>query len=246
MASVKPDVRIFEDLDTLSHAAADVFVESAAEAMLQRGSFLTALSGGSTPQALYQRLALTPYREQVDWAHTHFFWGDERCVPPEDLENTYRQVHDILLAHVPVQPGNIHRIRSDLPPEAAAEDYARVLMEHAMPPLEWPRFDLVLLGLGSDGHTASIFPGSDPNPASAMLAVTGEYQDRPAQRVTMTPPVFNSARRILFLVSGEGKSAILADVLNDEANPERLPAQRIRPLDGQLIWMVDQAAASRL
>jgi 6-phosphogluconolactonase len=246
MTTIKPDVRIFDSLEALSQAAAQLFIESSARAIMDRGRFLAALSGGNTPLKSYELLAQSPYHEQVDWARIHVFWGDERCVPPEDLENSYRQAHDVLLGHVPIPSENIHRLHSELEPETAALNYALVLKQFASPPLDWPRFDLVLLGMGDDGHTASLFPGSDVNVTSPTLAVTAHYQDRPANRVTLTPIVFNSARRILFLISGESKSQTLANVLFGEYHPVQLPAQRIRPTDGELIWMVDQSAASKL
>lgn len=246
MENIKPDVRIFENLESLSEAAAVLFIESSARAIMDRGRFLAALSGGSTPLKLYELLAQSPYREQVDWPHVHVFWGDERCVPLEDLENSYRQAHDVLLALVPIPAENIHRVQSDLEPEAAAINYALVLKQFASPPLDWPRFDLVLLGMGNDGHTASLFPASEVNPAAATLAVTAQYHGRPANRVTLTPRVFNAARRIIFLVSGESKSDMLANVLYGEYRPEQLPAQRIRPTDGELIWMVDQNTVNKL
>ena len=246
MAKTKPDIRIFDELESLSRAAAELFVETCRRATLKRGRFLVALSGGNTPTELYKLLAQMPVREQIDWKHFHAFWGDERCVSIEDLENNYRQAHDALLGRVPISTENIHRIQSDLEPVAAAEDYARVLKEFASAPLDWPRFDLVLLGMGEDGHTASLFPGSEVNVSSPTLAVTAHYQGRPANRVTLTPLVFNAARRIVFLVSGAGKSQTLANVLYGEYQPEKLPAQRIHPVDGELIWMVDQMAASKL
>jgi 6-phosphogluconolactonase len=246
MTYVKPDVRIFQDLDSLSHAAAEAFVGACSEATTLRGRFLATLSGGTTPLGLYELLARSPFKEHVDWARSHLFWGDERCVPPEDLENSYGQTRDILLSHVPVPAENVHRIRSELEPEQAAQDYARVIAEFAAPPLPWPMFDLVLLGLGTDGHTASLFPGSDPDVSRAVIAVTGHYRDRPARRVTLTPPVFNSSRRVIFLVGGEDKAVTLAKVLNGEHQPGALPAQRIQPSKGELIWMVDRAAASQL
>lgn len=243
---MKPDIRIFEDLDILSQATAELFIETSAQAILQRAHFLAALSGGNTPFKLYQFLAQSPYREQIDWPHMHVFWGDERCVPSEDLNNNYRQAHDVLLGRVPIPSDNIHRVQSDLEPAAAAKDYARLLKDFASPPLDWPRFDLVLLGMGDDGHTASLFPGSEVDVSAPTLAVTAQYQGRPANRITLTPLVFNSARRIVFLVSGESKSETLANVLYGEYRPEQLPAQRIHPTDGELIWMVDQPAASKL
>ncbi len=244
MAGLSPDVRIYEDLEALSHAAASLFVESAEDAISERGRFLTALSGGTTPVRLYELLAGPPYRGQVDWASTHAFWGDERCVPAEDLENTYRQVYDILLSRVPIPPANVHRIESELEPDLAASEYRLVLQKFATPPLAWPRFDLVLLGMGSDGHTASLFPGSGVS--APAEAVNGHYENRPSQRITLSADVFNSARNVLFLVSGQGKAEVLKRVLYGESQPVALPAQRIHPSDGRLIWMVDRAAANLL
>ena len=163
----------------------------------------------------------------------------------EDLESNYRQARDVLLSHVPIPADNIHHVEFDLEPAEAAEDYALVLKQFAFPPLDWPRFDLVLLGMGEDGHTASLFPGSEVNVVSPTMAVTAQYQNRPANRVTLTPLVFNSARRIIFLVSGESKAQTLVNVLYGEYDPEQLPAQRIRPTDGELIWMVDKLAAKQ-
>jgi 6-phosphogluconolactonase len=243
---MKRDVRIFENLESFSEAAAVLFIESSARAITERERFLVALSGGNTPLRLYQLLAETPYHEQVDWPHVHVFWGDERCVPAEDLENSYRQAHDVLLGHVPIPSENIHRVQSDLEPETAAINYALALKQFASPRLGWPRFDLMLLGMGDDGHTASLFPDSEVNVSTPTLAVTAQYQSRPAYRVTLTPLVFNSARRIIFLISGESKSETLANVLYGDYHPDKLPAQRIHPNDGEVIWLVDQAAASKL
>ncbi len=246
MAGLNPDVRIFDDLDALSQAAADAFVEASIDAIAQRARFLVTLSGGTTPVRLYQLLAEQPYSGLVNWSGLTAFWGDERCVPAEDMENSYREVHDILLGRVPIPPANIHRIRSELEPEEAATDYAQLLTEYATPPLDWPRFDLVLLGMGSDGHTASLFPGSEVTAREPVLAVTGHYENRPARRVTLTPMVINTARQVIFLVSGPGKADALRRVLYGEVRPIELPAQRIHPEDGALIWMVDRAAASQL
>jgi len=246
MANLKPDVRIFENLDLLSHAAAKLFIETCRQAVIERGCFLVALSGGNTPTELYKLLAQSPYREQMDWSYVHTFWGDERCVPIEDIENSYRQAKDVLLKQVAIPLDNIHRVESDLEPAEAAKNYALTLKQFASPPLDWPRFDLTLLGMGEDGHTASLFPSSEVNISTPTMAVIAQYQDRPANRVTLTPLVFNAARRIIFLVSGASKSQTLANVLYGEYHPEQLPAQRIHPTDGELIWMVDQLAASKL
>ncbi len=246
MAAIRSDVRIFENLDAVSEAAAVLLIESCREAVTDRGRALIALSGGTTPGRLYDLLARSPYVEQIDWPHLHIFWGDERCVPPEDINSNYRQAKDAFLALVPIPSQNIHRVQSEMPPAEAAAAYALTLQMFASPPLDWPRFDLVLLGMGEDGHTASLFPHSPVDMPGSTATVTADYQGRPANRITLTPSVFNSARRVLFLAVGESKSDTLASVLNGEYRPALLPAQRIRPVDGQLVWMVDQAAASKL
>ena len=239
---MKPMVRIFKDADELSRAAAEIFVTLATQAIRERGRFLAAFSGGSTPTALYRLLA----REPIDWTRVHVFWGDERLVPPEDAENSYGQAPEILLKHVPIPSENIHRVASELEPNAAALDYARVLKEFAAPPLDWPRFDLILLGMGEDGHTASLFPGSPVDASEPVIAVTANYQGRPAQRVTLTPLVINAARQVIFLVTGANKAVTLKGVFNDYISLEQCPAKRIQPANGQVTWLVDEAAGSAL
>lgn len=238
-------LRIFKDLESLSRDAAELFVERAAEAIAARGRFLTALNGGGTPNRLFQLLA-TEYREKIDWQHAHVFWGDERCVPPGEAGSSYGQAREALLDHVPIPASNIHRVKGELEPVEASRDYALTLSGFASPPLDFPRFDLVYLGMGEDGHTASLFPGSPLDVTEAALPVTAQYQDRPANRVTLTPLVFNQARTVVFMAAGEKKAATLAEVLSDRYDPERLPAQRISPKKGSLIWLVDEEAAGRL
>jgi 6-phosphogluconolactonase len=212
----------------------------------ERGRFLIALSGGGTPSRLYQLLPQPPYREQISWSETHVFWGDERCVAPDDPQSNYRQAWDAFLKHVPVLPENIHRVRGELAPEEAAREYALVLRQFADPPLEWPRFDVVLLGMGEDGHTASLFPRSQIEASTPTLAVRGDYQGRPAWRVTLTARVLNAASTVVFLAAGAAKAHTLAKVLHGEYRPKDLPVQRIRPSDGELIWLVDRDAAKGL
>ncbi len=243
---MNPDLRIFKDLNELSTAAADLFVESARRAVQERGRFLTALSGGSTPMNLYRLLAREPGRSKINWPRTHIFWGDERCVPPDDPENSYGQARQAFLDSVAIPDENVHRVASDLEPAAAAEEYARRLSRFAEGDLPFPRFDLVLLGMGEDGHTASLFPGSPVEASTPTLAVTAHYQGRPANRVTLTPMVFNAARQIVFLAAGAAKASTLAQVLKGKYNPSLYPAQRIRPINGQVVWMIDQAAAGNL
>jgi 6-phosphogluconolactonase len=244
---MKPEVRIFHDLEALSLAAAEIFADQARQSFRERGRFLVALHGGSTPVRLFHLLA-TDFREQVDWQSVQVFWGDERCVPPDDPDSNYRQAHDLLLNRLSLPDANVHRIRGELGAAEAAKAYARTLKNFSSPPYAWPHFDLVYLGMGEDGHTASLFPGSPVEMAEPVLAVTAHYQDRPANRVTLTPVVFNRARMVAFMATGESKATALAAVLSDThtRNPALFPAQRIQPEDGRLVWLVDEAAASRL
>jgi 6-phosphogluconolactonase len=242
---MKPEIRIFKDIENLSHAAAGLFTKQAAESITARGRFLAALNGGNTPMRLFQLLA-TDFHDQVDWSKVHLFWGDERCVAPEDAGSSYGLARAVLLSHVPIPDSNIHRIKGELGPVVASKEYSLVLKELSSPPLEWPSFDLVYLGMGEDGHTASLFPGSPVDADDAVIPATAQYQDRPAERVTLTPVVLNSARMIVFMATGKKKSPVLAEVLSDRYNPALYPVQRIKPNDGQLIWLVDEEAAGNL
>jgi 6-phosphogluconolactonase len=242
---MKPEIRIFNDVENLSRAAANLFAEQAAESVSERDRFLVALNGGNTPMRLFQLLG-TDFRDQVDWINAHIFWGDERCVPPDNAGSSYGQAREVLLNRVPIPDLNIHRIEGELSTAEASKEYSLVLKAFSSPPLDWPRFDLVYLGMGEDGHTASLFPGSPVDVAEPVLPVTAHYQDRPANRVTLTPVVFNSAHMVVFMVTGEKKAITLAEVLSDRYNPEQYPAQSIKPKDGEAIWLVDKEAASKL
>lgn len=226
----------FRSIEELSQTASQRFSELANRAITERGRFLVALSGGGTPMKLYERLA----NEKTDWARVHFFWGDERCVPLGDPGNTYGQTKKTLFDKIGTT--HIHRIESELGPAAAAQAYARTLGGFADAPFDFPCFDLVLLGLGDDGHTASLFPGSPAEMDTSTVAVTAHYQDRPANRVSLTPKVFNQAREVWFLVTGAGKAETLRNVIKGVRNPDLYPAQRIQPVNGKLVWMIDEAA----
>jgi 6-phosphogluconolactonase len=239
-------VKVFPTLAALSQFAAGLFAESARASVVSRGTFLAALSGGGTPLGLYRLLASAPFRDELPWARMHFFWGDERCVPPDDPESNYQQAWQAFLSQVAISSENIHRVRGELEPAAAAADYTRQLAAIAPPGLEFPTLDLALLGLGEDGHTASLFPGSEVDASSPALAVSGHYQGRPADRVTLSSQVFSAARQVVFLVAGEGKARAAADAIEAHYEPIAHPAQRIRPQDGKLWWLLDQPAASLL
>lgn len=242
---MKPEIRIFKSMEQLSRSAAELFIEQAARSIGERGRFLVALNGGSTPKRLFQLLA-NEYRDQVDWTNVHVFWGDERLVPADHPESSYGEARNLFLRHVRLPESNVHPMHGDLEPDEAARDYARRLKQFAVAPLAWPRFDLVYLGMGEDGHTASLFPGSALDVSEPVVPVTAHYQERPANRITLTPVVFNSARVVAFMATGEKKAATLAKVLSDHYNPELYPAQRIELKDGRTLWLVDEDAASKL
>ncbi|HSJ86728.1 MAG TPA: 6-phosphogluconolactonase, partial [Anaerolineales bacterium] len=174
---MKPEIRIFKNLDELSQNAARIFAQQAQQAIQERGRFLVALNGGSTPTRLFQLLA-SDYREKVDWTKTHVFWGDERIVPTDSPENSYTQARDLFLRHVSIPEVNVHRVNTELDPAEAAKDYAHTLSQFAQPPLGLMRFDLVYLGMGEDGHTASLFPGSPVDATETVIPVTADYQGR--------------------------------------------------------------------
>jgi 6-phosphogluconolactonase len=222
-------------------------LEAAQQATAARGRFLLAVSGGNTPRPLYHRLAEKPYRELFPWATTHFFWADERAVAPDDEGSNYGLLQRLLLRHVPVPADHIHRMRGELGAALAANAYASALRSLAPPGAPWPRLDLAMLGLGSDGHTASIFPGSPVvTTQTAAVAASARYEDRPVERITLTAPLFNDSRQIYFLVAGAAKASAVAATLGGAYDPARWPAQRIRPADGTVSWFVDSAAATGL
>lgn len=247
---MKSALQIFSNLDALSQAAAEHFAHAAQEAAKQRGRVTVALSGGGTPQRMFGLLAQASLAAQIPWQATHFFWCDERCVPPDHPESNFGQAQRALFQHVSIPDQNLHPVPGEMEAEQASRAYADILFQFRSPGLDWPIFDLVWLGLGADGHTASLFPGSIEQGTgdlqSPTLAVIANYQGRPAQRVTLTPAVFNSARRVVFLVAGADKAAALAQTLQGPPDPLHFPAQRIRPMDGSLYWMVDQEAARDL
>lgn len=241
---MEADIVVEPDPEALAHRAAAILADSAAEAIASRGRFSIALSGGSTPRSLYGLLAEEPYREQIPWSGVHLFWGDERCVPLDERISNYGLAHEALISRVAIPSENVHRILGELRPLRAARAYERELQDFFCGPL--PRFDLVLLGLGEDGHTASLFPGSpvlDERERLAMSA-TGDYRGRPLERVTLTLQAINTARHVLFLVAGHAKAHIVQDVL--EGPGGYYPAQRIQPTAGQVTWLLDEAAANLL
>ena len=245
----KPEVRRFAGVEELSRAAGAEFVRAARDAIAARGRFVVALAGGSTPRRLYQLLAEEPWRGQVDWPRVEFFWGDERTVPPDHPDSNYRMAREALLQKLTLGPAQVHRLeaeRTDL--EAAARDYqeAIALVCKVPPTGSPPAFDLILLGLGPDGHTASLFPYTEALQEDVRWVVPNEVPQLKTQRMTLTKIILNQAAEIHFQVAGANKAQALAEVLEGPADPERLPAQLIQPTSGRLLWFVDQAAAAGL
>lgn len=236
-------VRVLPDVESLAQAGLEQVVQAAKAAIAARGRFYFALSGGSTPRLLYEQLASETAFERDWWWHTHIFWGDERCLPPAHPDSNYHMARTALLDHAPIPPENIHRMAGEREPEQAAADYEVEL--------EWvfggpPRFDLILLGMGSDGHTASLFPHTPALREQTRRAVANFYAPvKPPWRVTLTLPTINTAAQVVFLVSGVDKAETLRRVLEGEYKPDDLPAQLVRPAGG-LLWLVDTAAAQLL
>jgi 6-phosphogluconolactonase len=242
-----PDLIVLPDLEAVSREAARRFVELAQSAVAQTDRvYSVALSGGSTPQRLYELLASPPYSRRIAWDSVHVFWGDERAVPPDDPGSNYRLAREQLLDHVPIPAANVHRIKGELGPPEAAQAYAKELNRFFGTSI--PVFDLVLLGMGDDGHTASLFPGSEGvrETSRPVVAVTAQYQDRPADRITLTSPAINSARTVMFLISGSAKAETLQTVLQGPYQPDVLPAQIVQPASGQLIFLVASDAATKV
>lgn len=240
-----PEISISPNAQALAAEAARRFAVLARGSIGERGRFVVALSGGSTPKVLLRLLAMPPYRDTLDWSRIHVAWGDERCVPPDDAQSNYRMAREALLAHVPIPAGNVHRMPAENPDhEAAANDYAatlRTLFGDAA-----PRFDLIHLGLGTEGHTASLFPGSPALEERERWVAAPFVEKLDAYRITLTPPVLNAAREVQFLAAGKDKAAIVRDILHAPHNPTELPAQIVAPTDGRLVWLLDAAAAAEL
>ncbi|MCS6964395.1 6-phosphogluconolactonase [Thermoflexus sp.] len=232
---------IFPDLETLSRAAAALFVRQAQRAIRRSGRFVVALAGGQTPRRAYEWLAHPLCRDAVAWEAVYVFWGDERCVPLSDPRSNARMAWEALLRHVPIPPDHVYPIVCEGDPASVAARYEAILRGFFG---ETPRFDLVLLGLGEDGHTASLFPFHPALEEPARWATGVETMDPP--RVTLTFPALNQARRVVFLVAGSSKAVALRETLQGAWNPQRWPAQRVRPIRGSRLWMVDQAAAELL
>jgi 6-phosphogluconolactonase len=243
MPQVKAELKILPDAAALAREAAEEFSRCAKDAIAAYGRFAVALSGGNTPKSVYSYLA-EKCKDAVAWDKVFVFFGDERHVPPNDPESNFRMANESLLSRVPLRQENVFRIRAELPAKEAAQQYEDLLRDFfSRKPGDWPSFDLILLGLGEDGHTASLFPGSAALEEKTRLVAANRVETLNTSRITLTLPVLNHAAEALFLVSGGSKAKILSDILRPAEQP-MYPAQMVRPENGRLLWMADQDAAS--
>ncbi|HZZ00997.1 MAG TPA: 6-phosphogluconolactonase [Candidatus Baltobacteraceae bacterium] len=237
------EIKVYPNADEVAAKLADLIVDVGQTALADRGVFRVALSGGNTPRHAYELLAREPRNMALPWKDVFIYFGDERCVPPDDEQSNYRMARKTFLDKVAIPPANVHRIRGEADPGFAANNYASIIRTDLADP---PRFDLVLLGLGPDGHTASLFPGSPPDLHDSVLvrAVFAEAQDM--WRVTMTPKLINLGRTVAFAVEGAEKADVLAKVLEGPVDPSKYPAQIVNPTSGRLLWLIDELAAGML
>lgn len=243
-----PQIKILADLSALSRAAADEFTQSARDAIAARGRFVVALSGGSTPQGAHSLIAADQNdpAKRLPWEKVHIFFGDERHVPPTDPQSNYRSANETLLSKIPIPPQNVHRIHAELDAVLAANQYEQELRNFfQIPAGDWPRFDLIMLGLGPDGHTASLFPQTAALQENSRWVVANWVEKFNSYRITFTFPIINNAKQVMFLVAGGDKAEILKKVLQPQPG-DSYPSQRVQPLNGLLLWIVDKTAAKLL
>jgi 6-phosphogluconolactonase len=247
--SVLVTYRVSATAEKLAGVAAEMFASVAAAAVKARGLARVAISGGGTPKAMFALLAdrSRPYFAQVPWEKLQLFWVDERCVPPTDEESNFRMTNEAMLKHVPLPAGQVFRMEGELDAEVAASRYeAAIRNAFKLEGAETPTFDLVLLGMGDDGHTASLFPHTEALDEMSRIVVANHVPQKDAWRISLTWPVINRGREVAFLIEGEGKAQILHDVLLGEYDPESKPSQLIRPANGRLTFLLDAAAAAKL
>jgi 6-phosphogluconolactonase len=243
------EVRVLPDATTLARAAADAFLHVARESIAASGRFTVALSGGSTPKAIFKLLAHdhATGANLLPWDQVQIFFGDERHVPPDHPDSNHRMANETLLSQVPIPAGNIHRIEGELDAADAAARYeARLRLIFQIPEKDTPRFDLVLLGMGSDGHTASLFAGSAGLGEMSSLVCANWVEKFQGHRITFTFPLINAAAAVLFIAGGADKTTMLRNILHGDPAGQTYPAQAVRPVNGRLTWLIDEAAAGQL
>jgi 6-phosphogluconolactonase len=236
-----------DDAAALFVRAAEEIAHFAGEAICTHGEFTLCLTGGSTPASTYELLA-TRFHLSVDWKELQFFWGDERCVPPDNPESNFGMANRTMLSRLGLRSEQIHRMRGEDAPSHAASEYERELRNffHLEQDSELPSFNLMLLGMGDNAHVASLFPHHPALNEKDRLVVSVEVDATPRRRISLTMPVINNAQRVMFLVSGEKKAAAVKNVLQGKADPQQYPAQLVKPRSGEVVWLMDKAAASQL
>ncbi len=239
---MKKRIHVYPNKEKLVIATTERVINLIGQAIQENGFCNIALAGGNTPREVYSMLAANSYRGRVDWNRIHLFWGDERMVPPEHRDSNFRMVQQTLLKHVNIPDGNVHRIRGEIEPEQASVEYTKLLHDHFRE--DSPRFDLILLGVGEDGHTASLFPDTDAIEECERHAVAVFVPRLNTWRVTLTVPVLNAAREVFFLVSGSPKSNIIKHIMSIKQPTKDLPATLVNPENGTLHWMLDSDAAA--
>jgi 6-phosphogluconolactonase len=239
------NVFVFDSPELVAEAAAERFINLAQDSITQRGRFSVALAGGNTPRRVYELLASERFKGQVEWAKVYLFFGDERCVPPDHPDSNYRMANEALITHVPIPPANVHRMAGEGEPSVSAALYETQMRQY-FGNVTWPSFDLVFLGLGKDGHTASLFPQTKALTEADKWVAANWVEGLGVYRLTLTVPVLNHARRIIFLVTGSDKAKTIKEVLISPRDPVRLPAQLIDPPEGTCEWLVDRDAAKLL
>ncbi len=242
----EPKIVVVNDAAELFVHAAEEIAHVAGEAICTHGEFTFCLSGGSTPASTYELLA-TRFLNSVDWKEVRFYWGDERCVPPEHPESNYAMANRTILSKLAIKPEQVFRMRGELPPQEGALDYEKQLKaSFGLGDGEFPRFDLILLGLGDNRHTASLFPGDPAIHEARRSVVAVDVDAEPRNRLSFTAPVLNNAERVMFLAAGQKKAEAVRDIIDGPRDPDRFPAQIVAPENGAVTWFLDRAAASLL
>jgi 6-phosphogluconolactonase len=234
-----PEIKVLPDPAAVAAEGAERFVRAVTKSIADHGRFSVALSGGHTPEAMFKLLASEPYKGRVDWAMVEIFFGDERCVPPDSDQSNYRMANESLLKKVPIPGDNIYRIRGEIDPNEAATEYGQILQEK----FGEGGLDLVMLGMGPDGHTASLFPGTAAVRETKHRCVANYVEKMKSWRVTLTAPFINRSKDVMFLVVGADKAAKVSEILEGPPNPDLLPSQMIQPVNGSVVWLMDAAAA---
>jgi 6-phosphogluconolactonase len=240
---MKREIYIFNDKQELADRLASDFQRMVEKSRNGRKGISVALSGGSTPRIFFERLALEPYLDRVPWSNVNLFWGDERCVPPDDEQSNFKMAKDTFISKVNIPDENVHRIIGENPPEVEAQRYGKEILK-SLPSINgFPEFDWIFLGMGTDGHTASLFPNAPTLKEMNAICVVAEHPETGQKRISLTLPVINNARRVSFLVAGKDKANVLKEILEKGDSPLPYPASKVNPENGVLEWYLDKAAA---